>query len=151
MCCILVAAEMGVAGRNCFHFPEFPESESLPSTADMPVGLDNWRVGIGLFDQCKFIISPRVSLAKFLLPLLNCLLYCYLLIIIAPIIAMITIVTVSAFSHVQNLLFMLFPKFAINLIDYKFVVVNFYQYAIVTVYFVIYEIFCHHKDLIFHT
>ena len=107
----------------------------------MRVGLDNWRAGIGLFNKCKFIISPRVSLAEFLLPLLNCLLYCYLLIIIAPIIAMITIITVSAFSHVQNLLFLLFPKFAINLIDYKFVMVNLYQYAIITVYFVIYEIF----------
>ena len=111
-------------------------------TADMPEGLDNWRDCIGLFNQCKFIISPGVSLAKFLLPLLNCLLYCYLLIIIAPIMEMITIITVSAFSHVQNLLFLLFPKFAINLIDFKFVMLNFYQYAIVTVYFVIYEIFC---------
>ena len=45
------------------------------------------------------------------------------------------------FSHVQNLLFLLFPKFAINLIDYKFVMVSFCQYSIVTVYFVIYEIF----------
>ena len=107
----------------------------------MPVGLDNWRAGIGLFNQCKFITSPRVSLAEFPLPLLNCFLYCYLLIIIAPIIAVITIITVSAFSHVQNLLFLLFPKFAIKLIDYKFVMVNFYQYAVVTVYFVIYEIF----------
>ena len=107
----------------------------------MPVGLDNCRAGIGLFNQCKFITSPRVSLAEFPLPLLNCFLYCYLLIIIAPIIAVITIITVSAFSHVQNLLFLLFPKFAIKLIDYKFVMVNFYQYAVVTVYFVIYEIF----------
>ena len=107
----------------------------------MPVGLDNLRAEIGLFNQCKFIISPRVSLTEFLLPLLNCLSYCYFLIIIAPIIAMITIFTVSAFSHVQNLLFLLFSKFAINLIDYKYVMVNFYQYAIVTVYFVIHEIF----------
>ena len=137
MCCILVAAEVGVAGRNCFHFLAI----CLFSTANMKVRLDNWHVGTGLFDHCKFIISRRVPLAEFLLPLLNCLLYCYLLIIIAPIIAMITIVTVSAFSHVHNLLFLLFPKFAINLIDYKLVMVNFYQYAIVTVYFVIYEIF----------
>ena len=106
----------------------------------MPVGLDNWREGIGLFNQCKFIIPPRVSLTDFFLPLLNCSLYCYLLIIIAPIIAMTTITAVSAFSHVQNLLFLLFPKFAINLIDYKFVMVNCYQHAIVTAYFVIYEI-----------
>ena len=53
---------------------------------------------------------------------------------------MITITTVSAFSRVQNLRFLLFPKFAINLTDFKFVMVNFYQYATVTVYFVIYEI-----------
>ena len=108
---------------------------------------------IGLFNQCKFKISPRVSIAEFLLPLPTRLLYCYFLVIIAPLIAMITIITVSDFSHVHNLLFLLFPKFAINLIDYKYLMLNFYQYAIVTVYFLIYEIFyvSGDKDLIFHT
>ena len=54
---------------------------------------------------------------------------------------MITIITFPAFSHVQNLLFLFFPKFAINLIDYRFAMVNLYQHAIVIVNFVIYEIF----------
>ena len=45
--CILVAAEVGVTGRNCFHFPD----SCLFSTANMKVRLDNWHVGTGLFNQ----------------------------------------------------------------------------------------------------
>ena len=60
--------------------------------------------------------------------------------ILAPVIGLITVITVTVFSHVQNLLGILCPESANLLTDYTFMTVKFSQYFAVGIYFVIYEI-----------
>ena len=59
--------------------------------------------------------------------------------ILAPIIGLITVISVTVFSHVQNLLGILCPESADLLTDYTFMIVKFPQYFAVSIYFVIYE------------
>ena len=59
--------------------------------------------------------------------------------ILAPVIGLITVITVTVFSHVQNLLGILCPESADLLTDYTFMMVKFSQYFAVSIYFVIYE------------
>ena len=114
----------------------------LPSfSVIMPISLVSWRAGIGLFNSMKFTtlqyrpISPSGVLGL----LLNCILYCYLFMILAPVIGLITVITVTVFSHVHNLLGILCPESADLLTDYTFMMVKFSQYFAVSIYFVIYE------------
>ena len=114
----------------------------LPSfSVIIPIRLVSWRAGIGLFNSMKFTtlqyrpISPSGVLGL----LLNCILYCYLFMILAPVIGLITVITVTVFSHVHNLLGILCPESADLLTDYTFMMVKFSQYFAVSIYFVIYE------------
>ena len=59
--------------------------------------------------------------------------------ILAPIIGLTTVITVTVFSHVQNLLGILCPESTDLLTDYTFMMVKFSQYFAVSIYFVIYE------------
>ena len=77
-----------------------------PFSGVMPISLVSWRAGMGLFNSMKFKtlryrpISPSGVLGL----LLNCIPYCYLFMILAPVIGLITVITVKVFPHVQNLL-----------------------------------------------
>ena len=114
----------------------------LPSfSVIMPISLVSWRAGIGLFNSMKFKtlgyrpISPSRVQGLFS----NSILYCYLFMILAPVIGLITVITVTVFSHLQNLLGILRPESADLLTDYTFMMVKFSQYFAVSIYFVIYE------------
>ena len=80
-----------------------------------------------------------ISLSGVLGLLLNCILYCYLFMILAPVIGLITVITVTVFSHVHNLLGILCPESADLLTDYMFMMVKVSQYFAVSIYFVIYD------------
>ena len=80
-------------------------------------------------------ISPSRVLGLFL----NSILYCYLFMTLAPVIGLITVITVTVFSHLQNLLGILCPESADLLTDYTSMMVKFSQYFAVSIYFVIYE------------
>ena len=71
--------------------------------------------------------------------LLSWILYCYLFMFLAPVTGLITVISVTVFSHVQNLLGILCPESADLLTDYMFMMVKFSQYFAFSVYFVIYE------------
>ena len=71
--------------------------------------------------------------------LLNSILYCYLFMILAPVIGLITVITVTVFSNVQNLLGILCQESADLLTDYTSMMVKFSQHFAVSIYFVIYE------------
>ena len=107
----------------------------------MPISLASWRAGIGLFNSMKFktLRYRPISPSRVLGLLLNSILYCYLFMILAPVIGLITVITVKVFSHVQNLLGILCPESADLLTDYTFMMVKFSQYFAVSIYFVIYE------------
>ena len=57
----------------------------------------------------------------------------------APVIGLITVITVTVFSHVHNLLGILCPESADLLTDYTFMMVKLSQYFAASIYFVIYE------------
>ena len=59
--------------------------------------------------------------------------------ILAPVIGLITVIAVTVFSHVHNLLGILCSESADHLTDYTFMMVKFSQYFAVSIYFVIYE------------
>ena len=80
----------------------------------MPISLVCWeQVQGGIFNSMKFKtlrykpISPSRVLGLFL----NSILYCYLFMILAPVIGLITVITVTVF-HLQNLLGILCPECA---------------------------------------
>ena len=63
----------------------------------MPISLVSWRAGIGLFNSMKFktLRYRPISPSRVLDLVLNSILYCYLFMILAPVIGLITVITVG--------------------------------------------------------
>ena len=80
-----------------------------------------------------------ISPSRVLGLLLNCILYCYLFLILAPVIGLITVVTVTVFFPCSKFIGHISPESADLLTDYTFMMVKFSQYFAVSIYFVIYE------------
>ena len=78
----------------------FWQLSGLPSfSVIMPISLVSWRASIGLFNSMKFktLRYRPISPSRVLGLLLNSILYCYLFMILAPVIGLITVITVTVF------------------------------------------------------